>query len=633
MSGICGILHFKEKQVDSALLKKMTNVMKHRGPDDEGYYFGYNNRVGLGVRRLSVIDLETGHQPVHNEDKTVWVVKSGFISNFADLRTELQSKGHTFYSKSDTEVIVHLYEEYGDSCVEHLCGMYAVALWDERNKRLFTARDPIGGKSLYYTFHNNTLLFASEIKSILEYPDFKPEINPEAIHLYLTYQYVPGPGTIWREVNRIPPASILVCDGTGKIETKKYWNLDFTQKTKLTFKDACEHIRYMLTESTKACMRADVPVGAFLSGGFDSSIVVGLMSRNSTGPVKTFSIGFEDEDFSELNYADIAAKHFHTDHHRFILKPEYVNNLPKIARHYDQPFADSSALPSYYVSQVTKQHVGVALNGDGGDENFAGYLRYKAMKGSRYFSFPFRLIGKKATEKIVSILPQVETTKAKGMFKHMHRLFSALSEPIERRNVLWHSFFTEEIKRRIYSDDMKSRMEGNDAYKFLSDVFNHVPAEDIIDKTICTDIMTYLPECLVIKMETASMANSLEARAPFLDHKIMEFTSSLPSSWKLHGLTPKYILKKTFKDILPGEIFSRGKKGFGIPLGKWFRNDLKDYLQDTILSNRAVNRGYFNKKSLEELVHEHTSGCRDHGYRLWALLMLELWHKAFVDRT
>jgi len=377
-------------------------------------------------------------------------------------------------------------------------------------------------------------------------------------------------------------------------------------------------------------MIADVPLCAFLSGGHDSSIVVGLMSKLSSRPVKTFCIGFEEDEFSELGYARIVAKHFKTEHSEFILKANFIELLPKIAWHYGQPFADSSALPSYLVSRETRKHVTVALNGDGGDESFGGYLRYKAMKGSMLFSLPFRLMGDRATKCLAGLVPHTETTKGKNKFRYISRLISGLSEPPARRNVYWHCFFTGDAKEALYSDKMKSEVK-KDAFNYLQGIFENAKADNIMDRTYYTDINAYLPECLLVKMDIASMANSLEARSPFLDHKVMEFSASLPSSWKLHGLTGKYILKKTFKDFLPKEIINRGKMGFGIPVGKWFRTDWKEYFKEIVLSDRAFKRGYFNRQALENLYDEHVSGRMDHGYRMWALLMLELWHRAYCD--
>ena len=631
MCGICGIFNFgKTNPVEEKQIRRMCKLIVHRGPDDEGIFVDKN--IGLGMRRLAIIDLQTGHQPIFNEDKTLCIVLNGEIYNFQEIRNNLEKKGHKFYTKTDVETVVHLYEEYQEKCVEYLRGMFAFAIWDKNKERLFLARDRIGKKPLFYTIQNGSLIFASEMKSILEILETTPEIDFESIDLYLTYQYIPGPRTIFKSIKRLQPAHIITCNKNGNIKIERYWNLDFTKKTNLCFEDASQKIREILTESTKLRLISDVPLGAFLSGGHDSTIIVGLMSQIQSKPVKTFSIGFEDQDFSELKYAKIVAERFNTEHNEFIVKPHFIDILPKIIWHYDQPFADTSALPSYYVANITKKYVTVALNGDGGDENFAGYLRYKALKGSKFFSWPFQILGKNFTEKFSKLIPYTETSKPKSKFRYMYRLISALSEPPERRNVLWHCFFDNNTKYRIYSENMKSILIGKNAYEYLEQTFLNAPANDILDKAFYTDIMTYLPECLLVKMDIACMANSLEGRSPFLDHNLIEFTATLPSNWKMHFFTTKYILKETFKDLFPSEILNRGKQGFGIPVGKWFKEELKNYIKDILLEEPSLKRGYFDENQLKELIDEHITGKNDHGYKLWALLVLELWHRIFIDR-
>ncbi|OGS22588.1 MAG: asparagine synthase (glutamine-hydrolyzing) [Elusimicrobia bacterium RIFOXYA2_FULL_39_19] len=629
MCGICGIFNFNKQPLNPESVRAMCSVIKHRGPDDEGIFTASN--ISLGMRRLSIIDLKTGHQPICNEDKSIWIVLNGEIYNFQEQREILQNKGHKFTTNSDTEVIVHLYEEYKEKCVDYLRGMFAFALWDTKAERLFIARDRIGKKPLFYAVINGSFIFASEMKSILKHLEATPEINLSAIHNYLTYQYIPGPGTIFKTIARLQPAHTLTCDKTGRTNIQKYWNIDFTKKTSLSFEDAKMQLREILTEATKLRMISDVPLGAFLSGGLDSSIIVALMSKLSIKPVKTFSIGFKEETFSELPYAKIVADHYKTEHHEFTVEPHFVDILEKIVWHYDQPFADTSSLPSYYVANVTRQHVTVALNGDGGDENFAGYLRHKAMKGSAYFGFPFRLMGKNLTKHLANLIPHTESANAKSKFRYMNRMFSALAETPGRRNAIWHCYFDNETKNRIYSKEMKALFADDDAYDYLENTFVNSPANDTIDRTLYTDLMTYLPECLLVKMDIASMANSLETRSPLLDHKLIEFTATLPSNWKLHNFTSKYIFKETFKDLLPEQIQKRGKQGFGIPVGKWFKHDLKDYARQVLLDSKSLNRGYFDKKEVSNLLEDHISGKSDHGYRIWALLMLELWHKVYID--
>ncbi len=638
MCGIVGVFNFgSKKEIDRNLLKKMCEVIIHRGPDEEGYYFGCefevqsSKYIGLGIRRLAIIDLQTGSQPIHNEDKNLWVVCNGEIYNFLELRDELIKKWHKFYTKTDVEVLTHLYEEYDIECLKYLRGMYAFALWDEKKQRLFLARDRVGKKPLYYTLQNGSLIFASEIKSILVYLNFTPEINYEAIDYFLTYQYIPQPITIYKNILKLPAASYMLCDKNGNIKIERYWELDFRKKQKISFYEAKQKIKEILNEATKIRLISDVPLGAFLSGGHDSSVVVGLMAMNSKDKIKTFSVGFKEQDFSELKYAKIVAKHFDTDHTEIIVEPKMTDILPKLVWHYDQPFADTSIIPSYYVSNVTRKYVKVALNGDGGDENFCGYLRYPAIKLASLF--PFEILGNNFYNELGKLIPLIDTTSAKNKLRYFRRFFTALGNSTPVRQVLWHCFFTNELKNFIYSDFMKEITSKQNVYNYLIGTYNSAKAYDIIDKISYTDIKTYLPEDLLIKMDIASMANSLEARSPFLDQKLLEFTASIPSKWKLkYGFKTKYILKMTFKDFLPKKIIKRHKQGFSLPIGKWMKNDLKEYTKSILLSNQFMKRNLFNYKSINLLLEEHFSGKEDHGYRIFALIVLELWFRIYVDK-
>ena len=630
---MCGIaaVFSQTKQINEQRLRRMCDAMRHRGPDDEGYYTNPDKTLALGMRRLSVIDLNTGHQPIHNEDRTLWLVLNGEIYNYVELRGELEKK-HTFYTKTDTEVIIHLYEEYGENCVQHLRGMFAFVLWDSSKKRVFAAKDRIGKKPLYYTVKDDVCIFASELNAVAQYLGYLPDTDPESIDLYLTYQYIPSPKTIYKGIYSLMPAHTLTCDAPNKIVTKEYWTLDFTQKTALSFDQACTRTRELLTDSVRARMIADVPLGAFLSGGIDSSIVVALMSTLSSRPVKTYSVGFEEADFSELKYARMVAQQYQTDHHEFILNPNFIDILPKLVWHYGQPYADPSALPSYYVSHQTRQHVTVALNGDGGDETFGGYQRYRAMKGSLYAGLPFKLMGAGMSKAIASLIPHTETAKNKSMYRYLYRLISALHETPAMRNISWHIYFTQEERHRLYTDDLRERITHN-AYEYMQELFESAPAKTIMDKTFYTDLRSYLPECLMVKMDIASMANSLEARSPFLDHTVLEFSASLPDQWKINTLfTTKHILKKAFASMLPPPILAREKMGFGVPVGKWFRADWESYYRDVVIGEKALSRGYFKRKVLEDMYFEHVTGTKDHGNKMWALLMLELWHQHVQDK-
>jgi len=635
MCGICGILNFgKDGHIDKEILHRMCNVLEHRGPDDEGYFIGTSNNgqpagIGLGIKRLSIIDLETGHQPIHNEDEKIWVVYNGEVYNFQELRAETERKGHHYYTKSDTETIVHLYEDYGADCVKYLRGMFAFGLWDGHRQQLFLARDRLGQKPLVYTLHRGNLIFASEIKSILEYPDLKREVNINALHYYLTYQFVPSPLTMFEGIKKLPPASIMTCDREGNIEIERYWTPIYKNKLKLDEEEYCSRILDLLRESTKMRLISDVPLGAFLSGGLDSSAVVGMMSQLMDKPVKTFSVGFDEQSFSELHYARFVADHFRTEHFEFIVKPNVIEILPRLIWHYNEPFADPSAIPTYYIARETRKYVKVALNGDGGDENFAGYDRYKANKLSNYYTKIPKFIREVVIKGLIRNLP--ESTKRKDLIRRLKQFVQASSFSPERRNVKWHSFFDDQEKQDLYSEELRNRFKNFDSFNYMTDVFDQSDAEEFLDKILYTDIMTYLPENLLVKMDIATMANSLEARSPFLDHKLIEFTAQIPSNLKLKGFTSKYILKRALKNLLPRKILHRDKMGFGLPIGEWFRRELRSYVQAVLLDKRCIDRGYFKKDAIQQLLDEHISGRMDHGYRLWILLNLELWHRIFID--
>ncbi|MCK4437275.1 asparagine synthase (glutamine-hydrolyzing) [bacterium] len=643
MCGIYGILNFNKEPVDRQLLQRMGDVLKHRGPDDEGIYTSNakckmqnakfqasNLNVGLGHRRLAVIDLETGHQPMHNEDKTVWIVFNGEIYNFRDLREALEKQGHKFYTKSDTEVIIHLYEEYGTGCLKFLRGMFAFAIWDERRERLFLARDRAGQKPLCYAIQNGQFIFASEIKAILQLPGIKRKVNLQAMHHYLTYQYVPSPLTMFKGISKLPPAHFLIWE-KGNIKIRRYWELNFKNKVKMAESEYEERILHLLEESVKLRLVSDVPLGAFLSGGIDSTAAVGIMAKLSDRPVKTFSIGFEERAYDELRFARIAAKRFGTDHHEFIVRPDALEILPKLIWHYNEPFADSSAIPTYYVAKETREHVTVALNGDGGDECFGGYPRYQAVKLALLFDKTPNWLRRRLVKAIADKLP--ESSEQKRLLRRAKRFLCAMSLPAERRYVRWICCFDNERKNQLYSSEMKKAVDGIDSFQILEDLYRKANNPDFLDKTFYVDIMTYLPDDLLVKMDIATMANSLEARSPFLDHKLMEFCAGIPSNLKLKGLTSKYILKKALRKALPPQIVHRGKMGFGVPIGHWFRSELKSYLYQILLDRKSLDRRYFNQNYIKQLLDEHCQRGYDHGYRLWALLNLELWHRMFIDQV
>ncbi|MCK4935209.1 MAG: asparagine synthase (glutamine-hydrolyzing) [Elusimicrobiales bacterium] len=632
MCGICGRYNYNDPSpVSRAELKRMNDLIVHRGPDDEGYYV--SNNIGLAMRRLSIIDLSGGHQPMTNEDGSIWVVLNGEIYNFQSLREDLSRRGHKFKTKSDTEVIAHLYEEKGIDFAKELRGMFAISLWDSNKKRFILARDRIGKKPLFYSLNDNFIAFASELRSILSVPGISKEVDLTAIDAYLSLQYIPSPLSIFKSIRKLKPASMLVFEN-GKSEISEYWDLPLKEEKLdyLSIEETKERLYSELFEATKIRMISDVPLGAFLSGGVDSSVIVALMSKISSKPVKTFSIGFKEDKFSELKYAKEVADMYSTDHTEFIVEAEMIDILPKIVWHYCEPYADPSALPSYYVSRETRREVTVALNGDGGDECFGGYLRYIAMRLAGYMDLMPNIV-KKSALMAANMMPDKNAPFGIA-WRGKKFLQVTLSGSFSSTYLSTIAFFRTKEKNELLSDEFKNAVgkDLNYAEGYIAGVLKNVGGQDQINKFMYADLHSYLPECLMTKMDIASMANSLEARSPFLDHKVMEFAFRLPGNLKLRGLNKtKWILKETFKDMLPKTICARGKQGFGIPMGQWFRGALKDYWFSICLSEKALNRGYFKKEVLFKIWDEHQKGKRDHGYHMWALLMLELWHNAYLD--
>lgn len=627
MCGICGKININNEPIDKVLLKNMISCLSHRGPDDEGIYLKDN--VGLGHRRLSIIDLSpSAHQPMSNEDGSLWIVYNGEIYNFPELRENLIKKGHTFHSKSDTETIIHLYEEYGVDCLKYLRGMFAFAIWNDKDRSLFLARDRVGKKPLYYWHTKDTFVFASEIKSILQDSGYTRKPDHTAIHHYLTYQYVPSPWTAFEGIKKLPPAHYLVLRN-GQVEIKRYWKLSYLPKHKMKEEDLGDEIIERLRESVRIRLISDVPLGAFLSGGIDSSAVVALMSGIMNEPVKTFSIGFKETAYNELHYARMVAERFRTNHMEFIVEPKAIDIIDKLIWHYNEPFADPSAIPTYYVSKLAREHVTVVLNGDGGDENFAGYGRYAANEFSRMMHRFFPSSVAKAALPLVMGLPHGKDPT--NFFWRLKRFLQEYVKTPELRNAHWLCHFTTEMKNDLYEGDFLKQFSSIDSFDLLLDKYKESEADSFLDKTLYADVMMYLPDDLLVKVDVASMANSLEARSPFLDHEFMEFAAKIPSELKLKGRTTKYVLKESLKRFLPDEVLYREKMGFGVPIDHWFRNELKDMAYDIILGERARSRGYFKTSALKKILDEHSSYKWNWHYHIWNLLMLELWHRMFID--
>ncbi|MGD9723846.1 MAG: asparagine synthase (glutamine-hydrolyzing) [Pirellulales bacterium] len=638
MCGITGAVWIDAaRAVPPDVLARMTEVLRHRGPDDDGCYtsrfhhdpaYGAVPGVALGHRRLAIIDVAGGHQPMSNEDQSVWVTFNGEIYNHRDLHQRLEGSGHRFQTHSDTETIVHLYEDEGLDFARHLNGMFALAIWDARHRRLVLARDRLGEKPLYYRHEAGRLLFASELKSLLQVPGIPRRLDLQSLDEYLAFQYVPHPRTILEGFSKLPPAHLGVYED-GRWSTRCYWRPDFDLEESRPLADYVEEVRALVTSAVRMRLESDVPLGAFLSGGVDSALIVGLMQQAATRPVRTFSIGFASPDYDETTAARETARRLGTEHHEFRVEPDCLDVIEKLAWHYDEPFADSSAIPTYYVSRLTREHVTVALTGDGGDELFAGYLRYRAVRwAERLDLLPTWLRG--------SVARGLGTTlsrrrRQRSLLRRVGRFAAALGERPERRYYEWMSMFNEARRAELYSDAFVAQLPGADPFDFLGQAFTRSPHRDAVTRASLTDLVTYLPCDLLTKVDIASMANSLECRAPFLDHRLVELAARMPIGYKLHRGRGKRILRAAFPELLPDTLVRRPKKGFGVPLEHWFRHELRDYARQVLLDSRATSRGYFQTEAVSRLLDEHEAGAFDHSYRLWGLLMLELWHRQWLD--
>jgi len=634
MCGIAGIVD-STRSPERDLIQRMNRTMQHRGPDGEGYHLA--GPVALGHRRLSIIDLSGGGQPLSNEDASVWITFNGEVYNFQQLREELIAKGHRFATRSDTETIVHAYEEYGAGCVEKFRGMFAFALWDARTGELFAARDRLGKKPLYYWCDGKRLLFASEIKALLQDRSVAREIDPKALADYLTYHYIPFPGTIFKGIRKLEPGHTLTvrvkreqpgvpsagsAAGAGmgerlELEVRRYWDINYAPDHSLSEADWAEALREKLLEAVRVRLISEVPLGAFLSGGIDSSTVVALMSRAQSAPVKTFSIGFKEEDFSEVRYARQVAGLFGTEHHEFLVEPDAVDVLPKLAWEFDEPFADSSALPTYYLCKLAREHVTVILSGDGGDETFAGYRRYgwaQEMGRNDWLPAPLKglLFGLPAR-----LLP--EGVKGKGTLNHLSK---GAFERYAGLNTFGEAPYLDRLLSRELRADIGGRLPD---FSAMAGFYRNCSSQDYLTRIQYVDSKLYLSEDILTKVDRASMLCSLETRAPLLDHEVVEFAARMPSSLKLKGGETKYILKKAMEGILPNEILYRKKMGFGVPLVHWFKKDLNEYAHDLLLSRQARDRGFFDPAYVQSLLASHQKGGRDLSARIWALLFFEQW--------
>ena len=602
------------------MLDRMCRRIAHRGPDDQGTMV--EGAAALGMRRLSIIDLAGGHQPMSGCDPRVSIVFNGEIYNYRELRRELESRGHRFHTNSDTEAIIHAYEEFGADCVERLRGMFAFAVWDAGRHALFVARDRAGKKPLFYTVtREGTFVFGSELKSLLEHPGVRREVNPEAIDSYLSFGYVPDPLSIFRGVHKLPPGCHLTfADGRARVH--QYWDFPFEPDETRSEEEWLEELRAALDEAVRVRLVADVPLGAFLSGGVDSSAVVGMMARASDRPVKTFSIGFREDSYDELKYARVAAKAFGTEHHEFVVTPDVCALVDELVWHLDEPFADSSALPTYMVSKMARAHVTVALSGDGGDELFAGYTRYAVERRRAGFARLPRLVREGLMRPLGRRLPHGAWGRN---FVHNVAL-----DPFDRY-VEEVSVFTRLNKPSLYTEEFRRTLGGTDATARFREYAARVSTGEPLDSLLYLDSKTYLPGDILTKVDRMSMAASLEARTPLLDHKLIELVGRIPARLKMRGPETKHLFKRAVAGLVPEEILHRPKQGFGVPIQQWINQELRSRMRETLSDARTRARGYTDTAYVSLLLDEHERGRRDHAMELWALFVMELWHRAFVD--
>lgn len=624
MCGICGIFEYnRHTEIPGEIVHRMNQTMIHRGPDDGGVFVGPG--IGLGHRRLSIIDLAGGHQPMSNEDGTIWLLLNGEIYNYPELRAELLQRGHKFVTRSDTEAIVHLYEDFGEGCFQKLRGMFAIALWDSKNRKVVLARDRVGKKPLFYAADEKRILFGSELKALLAGDSLSREMDHEALSDYFSFGYIPAPKTIYRSVRKVMPGHYLVASASGIRETK-YWDLSFNQVEQRSEAEWGERLRHELCEATRVRLMSDVPLGAFLSGGIDSSSVVAMMSHLMKRAVTTCSIGFNEAKYNEAEYALQVSKLFSTDHHVETVEPNAVEIVDKLAWHFDEPFADSSAIPTYYVSKIARHSVTVALGGDGGDESFAGYRRYKldyyenllrSRVPAALRSSVFGPLGRWYPP--LAWAPRV--FRAKSTFQSLSR------SPLEGYfNSI--SYFRPGDKTRLFTPEFQAKLANYDSMEVLREYYDRADTDDPLTKIQYVDIKTYLTDDILTKVDRASMAVSLEVRAPMLDHHFLELAATIPSSLKLRNGTGKYILKKALEPVLPANILYRAKQGFAIPLADWFKRDLKDMAHHIIVE---TDDGILNKEFLGTIWDQHQKGYYDRSALLWATLMFRKWQTTFCQ--
>lgn len=622
---MCGITGFVGRG-NKEILEKMTLTLKHRGPDEQGFFIKEN--VGLGHTRLSIIDLATGQQPIFNEDKTVSLIVNGEIYNFGELRKNLMQKGHCFKSQSDSEVIVHLYEDKGEEFLKELNGMFALALWDDVDNKLILARDRLGQKPLYYAFFANTLIFGSELKAVITHPQVKKELDFFSLAKYLNYEYVPVPQTIFKNIYKLRPSEYLVFSN-GEIEKRKYWAINFNLNRELSEKEYLRQLDQHLERAVSARLMSDVPLGVWLSGGLDSTAIAYYAQKNSASPVKTFSIGFEESSFDESDYAQQAARFLGTEHHQKILTVrDYLDLVPKIAEFLDEPLADGSVVPTFLLSKFTRQKVKVALGGDGGDELFMGYPTFQAHKLAKFYQIIPSFLRNKVIEPIVNSLP-TSLDNFSFDFK-LKKFVSGFEYPAEIRDQIWMGSFQPKDFERLFSPQVFQIITGKDIFEDIKYYLKQVNGQSLENRLIYLYLKNLLQEDIMNKIDRSSMKVALEVRTPFLDHKLVEFANSLPCQYKLRGFSTKYLFKRLMREKIPKEIVFRSKKGFGAPIAFWIKKQLKDFTLSLLSPAKIKRQGIFNPRFVEQLLKEHFSGSKNHRKLLWTLIIFEMWHQRWA---
>jgi asparagine synthase (glutamine-hydrolysing) len=629
MCGITGwiILDRKDTSPNSkAVLHSMCERIVHRGPDSEGLWI--DDQVALGMRRLSIIDLKTGDQPVFCEDRSIVAMQNGELYNYREVRTGLEKRGHKFITQTDTEIIPHLYEEYGDAFVEHINGMFAIALWDSVHKRLVLARDRFGEKPLYYGIFDGKLIYASEPKALLSHPSVKPELNVDALRHYLSFDYVPAPMSIYKGVYKLPAAHILTVED-GKVRTRRYWNLDFHKNGNIsTISSAAEELKTLLSDAVRMRLVSDVPLGILLSGGIDSSTVAAFAIRHATEKVKTFSIGFEENSFDESRYARLVAQHLGTEHYEDRLSAEKAGDLiSEIGSWLDEPLSDGSLIPTFLLSRFVRKHVTVALGGDGGDELFAGYPMYFGHKVAAVYDSIPRFFRGRLIEPLVNSMP-VSTRNLSLDYRAKRFVRASHLDPVARHHT-WFGSFSIGQQQQLLTESILESSTG-DVYRGARDLLDLIDSDNEIERMQYLDINFYMAEDILTKVDRAAMSVSLETRAPFLDPRVAQFAASIPVEYKLRGRKGKFILKKAVEDLLPRSILQRPKKGFGIPIAEWLKGRLNPLLHDVLAVDRLNDQGLFNAEYVQRLIREHETGAASHHKELWTLLVYQLWSDSFL---